>query len=706
MQEATAETVLGDFGDATFTHRGVTSTFYQRDGGFFVRTEGPDGQLAEYRVAYTFGVTPLQQYLVPFPGGRYQALSIAWDARPTSVGGQRWFHLYPDADVGPGSPLHWTRLSQNWNTGCAECHSTGLEKGFDLASLSYETTWSEIDVSCEACHGPGSVHVVMAEALSSSGETRARGDWGLVVDFGDPRRMWNLEIGATTAALVTPPKSPVELDACASCHSRRAQIGRHVVGDALLDSYQVSLLQDGLYHPDGQIDDEVYVYGSFVQSKMYAAGVTCSDCHDPHSLELRAEGNALCTRCHSVSHYDDPSHHFHEPASDGAGCVECHMPSSTYMVVDPRRDHSLRIPRPDLTEAIGVPNACSGCHVERSAEWAAEAVERWYGSGAAPPHFGVVIHDGRSRNPEAVAPLVELAGDATRPAIVRASALSLLAGYARASAVDAIRVGLTDAEPLVRFGALVALDGRPAGTVLTLAYPLLDDPVRSVRIRATRLLVAVPPEEPTPEQASAIARGRSEYERAQQANEDHPSAWVNLGDLHATRGMASEAEAAYRTALTIDPTDLVALLNLADLQRAFGRDDLSEDVLFEALAIHPETSEILHAIGLLKVRQGDVAGALDWLKRAAGSRPVNPRFAYVYGVALASTGEMAGGVRVLDGALEAHPYDRDLLSALATYSRDRGETEAAIGYAERLVEMTPEDAGARALLAQLRDQGS
>ncbi len=162
MQAATAQTVLGNFDDASFTHAGLTSRFFRRDGGFFVSTDGPDGKLAEFQIRYTFGVYPLQQYLIAFPDGRLQALGIAWDARPKDRGGQRWFHLYPDRTLHAGDPLHWTGIDQTWNFMCAECHVTELHKNYDAAGNTYATTWAEIGVGCEACHGPGSAHVAWA----------------------------------------------------------------------------------------------------------------------------------------------------------------------------------------------------------------------------------------------------------------------------------------------------------------------------------------------------------------------------------------------------------------------------------------------------------------------------------------------------------------------------------------------------------------
>lgn len=705
MQVATPETVLGDFENATFTHGGITSTFYRQGDAFGVRTDGPDGEMHAYRVAYTFGATPLQQYVVPLDRGRYQVLGLAWDSRPAGAGGQRWFHLVPDADVGVTSPLHWTRPAQNWNTGCAECHSTGLERGFDVATLSYHTTWSEIDVSCEACHGPGSRHVLAAreaeaEAQDPQDDLGIEG-WGLTVDLAASDRRWVLEPGATTASRVSPSTSRVEVETCGACHARRARLGGYVPGTALLDAWRPSLLRDGLYHADGQIDDEVYVYGSFVQSRMYAAGVTCSDCHDPHTLRPRAEGNALCTRCHVAERYDTSSHHFHERSSGGARCVACHMPSKTYMGVDPRRDHSLRVPRPDLSRDIGTPNACNGCHADRTADWAAAAVERWYGPRERAPDPAVAILGGRAGDPAAFKLLVELAGDTSRPAIVRATALSLLGRYTRAGATRVLEAGLVDREALVRMGALDGIGDLPDATALRLAYPLLADPTRAIRVDAVRRLAGVPRELTTPEQAEGIARGVAEYEQVRRANADEAGSWVDLGDLYAAGGRAGDAEAAYRTAMAIDSTTVAAYVNLADLQRAHGRDGLGERVLMEALAVLPDAPELHHAVGLLRVRQGDLGGALPWLERAAAASG-EARFAYVYGVALASDGAVERGVRVLGEALRAHPHDRDILAALAAYSEELGRIEEAIRYAEHLAEVVPGDSGVREMATRLR----
>jgi len=164
MADANEQSVLGNFNNAKFTYAGLTSTFFKRDGKFFVNTDGRDGKLTDSEIKYTFGVYPLQQYLVVFPDGRLQAISIAWDSRPKKDGGQSWFHLYPNERITYDDELHWTRPSQNWNFMCADCHSTEVRKNYDPATDKFQTRWAEISVGCEACHGPASRHLEWAKA--------------------------------------------------------------------------------------------------------------------------------------------------------------------------------------------------------------------------------------------------------------------------------------------------------------------------------------------------------------------------------------------------------------------------------------------------------------------------------------------------------------------------------------------------------------
>ncbi len=701
--------VLGDFNDARITHFGVTSTFSRRGGEFLVRTEGADGEMADYPVAFTFGFYPLQQYLIETEGGRYQALSLAWDSRPEAEGGQRWFHLYPDDHIEPGDRLHWTAPDQNWNFMCAECHSTDLQKGYREETNRYETYWTEIDVSCEACHGPGSAHVAWAEAVERGDierqpESSGREEMGLVVGLTEARDFaWVINPETGIAQRNPPRRTHYEIDACGRCHARRSVLREpYEYGRPFLDTHRPALLDRALYHADGQILDEVYVYGSFLQSKMYFQGVTCSDCHEPHSLRLHSEGNALCGRCHLAQKFDDPSHHFHEPGTAAAECVSCHMPQTTYMVVDPRRDHSLRLPRPDLTMRIGVPNACNGCHTSQTSEWAAAAVVRWYGpERPGGPHYGELFAAERAGLPGTASALVELAEDPSRPHIVRATALEMLAAHLGPATIPAISRALDHGDPLIRSAAASSLERLESEARLGLLLPLLRDRVLGVRLAAAQALASIPVEELDTSQAAALNRGLDEYAAAQLANAERPEAQLNLGWLLMQRGDLPAAEAALGRALELDPDLVAAHINLADLYRLQGRDREGEALLRAALAIAPDDGDIYYALGLLYVRQSQHEAAAEALRNAAELRPEMARYSYAYGAALHSLGESAQALEIMAEAHERIPGDEELLLGMITISREIGDLDLAISYVRRLVELRPRDPEARRLLEEL-----
>jgi predicted CXXCH cytochrome family protein len=642
MQAPTEQSVLGDFNEASHEHFGVTSRFFRRGGKFVVRTDGPDGKLADFEVQHTFGVYPLQQYLLDIGGGRLQALSIAWDSRPETDGGRRWFHLYPDERIDHMDELHWTKRQQNWNYMCADCHATDLQKNYDPATNTFTTRWAEPTVGCEACHGPGSTHLAWAEA-AANGDTAAKSN-GLTVNFDERRgAAWQIDPTTGNATRSRARDADSEIDVCAQCHSRRGQFsnGYHA-GEKLEDHYVPALLTPGLYYPDGQQRDEVYNWGSFLSSRMYSKGVTCGDCHEPHGAKLRAQGNAVCAQCHLASRFDTPAHHFHEAGTPGAQCSACHMPTTTYMVVDPRHDHSFRIPRPDLSESLGVPNACNQCHGDRTAAWSVAELQKRY------PHpktgfqdFATAFASADRREPDASIALAQLVSNQDQSAIARASALERLALLGDGNALLSAEAGLKDSSPLVRHAAVGVFDTVPPdqrGPVV----PLLGDPLRDVRIRAARTLAPVPDGALGPADAAAYSKAAAEYISAERFNADRPENRTNLGTYYAERGQFAEAEAELRSAIALDPVFVPAWANLADLMRMQGREADAESTLREGIARVPEDATLHHALGLSLVRQKKRDEALSELKRATELAPGNARFAYVYGIAMT---ELAGPAR-------------------------------------------------------------
>ncbi len=686
MQVATPETVLGDFDDATFAHHGITSRFFRRGDRFFVNTEGPDGAPADFELTHILGIDPLQQYLAPFPGGRLQSLPIAWDTTRNA-----WFHLYPDERIAADDPLHWTGRYQTWNLQCAACHSTDLRKGYDVEADAYDTTWAEMDVGCQACHGPGERHAALARAAAEEGPTPP-GGWGLVAPFsgGDPAG---------------------ELEACAPCHSRREQltpVAAH--GGPLLDDFLPARLAEGLYHPDGQILDEVYVYGSFVQSRMHAAGVRCTDCHDPHRLTLRADGNAVCTQCHqerpvdrfpslAPGRYDTPAHHHHETDSAGAQCVSCHMPDRTYMVVDPRRDHSFRVPRPDLSAALGTPNACNGCHEDRDAAWAAATVARW--SDAPPaPHFASILAAGRAGEAAAAPGLAALAADRDQPAIVRATALDLLRPLGR-TALDAARAALDDPEPLVRAAAAGGLDVLALPARRAALAPLLADPVRAVRVEAARALAESWSGDPSPAANDALATAAAEYIDAQAAVADMAPARLGLGVVRERQGAPDRAEAQYRAALALDPRFTPARFNLANLLNAQGRNPEAETVLRRGIGHDPGEPELHYSLGLLLAEEGRIDEAVESLARAAVPA-ARARVHYNHGLALQLAGRLDEAEAALREARRGDDRDPDVALALARLLMDQRRWSEAEELATALVRLVPGAPGPQRLLNEIR----
>ncbi|QJR10218.1 hypothetical protein DSM104443_01272 [Usitatibacter rugosus] len=679
MIEANASSVRGDFANAKATVAGVTSTFTTKEGRYFVRTDGPDGKLADFEVKYTFGVEPLQQYLIAMPGGRMQALGLAWDTRGKAEGGQRWFAVTP-ANPKPGSALHWTGIDQNWNYQCADCHSTNLRKNYDAATSTFKTTWSEINVACESCHGPGSNHV------------NAKGKGGLTAALDERRGVsWAIDAASGNAKRSKAKVSDREIEVCARCHARRGQFtDEHVAGQPLHAAFRPAVLERGLYWPDGQQRDEVYDYASFLQSRMHAHGVTCSDCHDPHTQKLRAPGNEACSQCHAPAKYQAESHHHHRAGSKGTECAACHMPTNTYMVVDPRHDHSIRIPRPDRTVSMGAPNACNACHGDKKPPWAAEALRGWFPK-ANPGFqgFAEALHAGDLGAPGAQSALRGVAKDASQSPIARASAIARLGRGLDPQSVDVIAGALNDPDANVRMAATQAL-GR-GDTEMKLRYlpRMLADPLRVVRMEAASALAGEPERKLKAPRREAFTKALEEFLAAQRFNADRPEAQGAIAAVALARGDTATAITANRTALRIDPSYIQAAVNLADLYRGQGKDAEGEAVLAEAMKANPASAPVKHALGLLRIRERRTAEALGLLGEAAKLAPDDARYAYVYGVALHDMGKREEALKALGSGIARNPYDRETLVALATYEREAGNLASARARMKLLRELEP-----------------
>jgi Flp pilus assembly protein TadD len=661
MQVATKASVRGDFSGARIEYLGSHGRFFRDGSRFMVETEGADGQPGIFQVSYSFGVAPLQQYLVTFPDGRLQALPWAWDTRPRAAGGQRWFHLYQAESIAAHDPLHWTGTLQNWNTMCAACHSTGVRKRYDAAANRYDTAFSEISVGCETCHGPAAGHVAWATgggntAMAGHGfgshmARRPQADWS-----GDPRT------GSPAHGVARPPGDEVEV--CAQCHSRRSTLAEDWrPGQLLTDTAMPALLDAGLFEDDGQMKDEVFNDQSFKQSLMYARGVVCSDCHDPHAGRLKLAGTAVCGQCHAPQRFASVLHTGHRAGPGAPDCISCHMPAPTYMVVDGRHDHSFRIPRPDLSTQLGTPNACNDCHQDKTATWASEAVTRWHGNAR---HgfqgWAEVLHAARQGDAAQVPALAAMAGSNSVPGVARATLLEALQRFPSPAADTASAAGLADPDPLVRIAALRGQAGLSAQLRWQHARGLLADPVLAVRVEAALLLADMPEAGLPADARAALHAAGSEYEAAQRLMADRPDGRAALGTFLLRRGDLTGAEAEFTAGLRLPPPSLPLFINLADLYRIEGREVDAQRVLRQAIAAAPEAASPHHALGLALVRAKAYDEGIAELGRAAALAPDEPRFAYVYAVALQSVGRMDEAQLVVTTALARNGGDPGLLS--------------------------------------------
>jgi len=686
MAPPTPQTVRGNFDNTQFRHQGVTTRFFRRGDKFMVHTDGPDGRMADFEIAYTFGHEPLQQYLIDTGQGRLQPLQIAWNTREG-----RWFHLLPSEKAPPGDVLHWTGRYQTANTMCITCHTTGFEKRYEAQADAFASRWSEVNVSCQSCHGPGSRHA----------------EWARLKAAGQP--VAPIERHGLLADLKTP-KAQVEV--CAACHSRRSELSAlPVPGQPHLDHYLPSLLREGLYHADGQQLDEVFVVGSYRQSKMYRMGVACTHCHDAHGAKPRLQGNALCLQCHqpqvnpafpsAAGSYDSPHHHHHAAGTPGAQCTACHMPAKNYMIVQPRPDHSMRIPRPDLSVTLGTPNACNQCHADKSAQWAADAVTRWYGTPKRPTHYGEVFTAARRAAPGSAASLAALVADAAQPPIVRATALDMLRGEGAIGIGERIEATHdTDAE--VRAAAAASLEPLEASLRVPALAPLLKDPLRAVRMAAARSLASLPAAQFDAATRAAFDTALGEYIAAQSVALDMPGNQLNLAFVHALTGRDDLAEAHYRKALAIDPDFTPARANLAQFYSSRSRNADAERVLREGLQRLPQLGELQYSLGLLLAEEQRLPEAAQALAKAAQLLPQRARVQYNYGLALQRLGQAKPAEAALLQAQRIDPADPAVPYALAVLYAQAGQRDKALVAAERLQQLRPGDPQVAQMLQRLR----
>jgi len=640
MQKVNTKSVLGDFTNAKFNYNGIVSTFFKKDNKFMVSTDGADGKLHNYEISYVFGVYPLQQYMIEFPDGRIQVLDIAWDSRAKKAGGQKWYHLHPNDNIKAGDVLHWSGANLNWNYMCADCHSTNLKKNYNPKTDTYKTTYSSINVSCEACHGEGDAH------------SKAPKEYHF---------------------------NKIDIQTCAKCHSRRSQIGDNFhKGSKFSDNYLNVFLNENLYFSDGKIKDEVYVYNSFLQSKMYENGVTCKSCHNPHSLKLKGGRENVCFSCHSKPKYANKKHSHHTSVD----CVSCHMPPRTYMGVDNRNDHSFRIPRPDLSVGSDIPNACNICHKDKDAIWSNKNMKKWYKkTPTGKQNFSHQLAGLRKNNYNSPQYLYDILMS-NSPQIVKATATQYLGDYpSKQTYLTTIQL-LRNSDEQTRLSALISLEKFPIEMRIKESIKMLSDISKIVRIEAASSLAPYARGDMPSDVQKKYNKAIEEYEESLLFTSERAESQVSLGNLYLNQHKFKEAEQAYKKALKIQKKFVPAYVNYANFLKVSKRDNEAFRVIEDGIKEINNSAVLHHILGLYYIRHQQNIKGIKELKIASKLDTGDARIQYVYAVALSET-KPTEAIKVLESALEKHSGNLEILYALSFYYNKIGNISRASYYKNR-----------------------
>ncbi|MBN2165861.1 MAG: hypothetical protein JW717_06245 [Marinilabiliaceae bacterium] len=614
MALANDSTVLGDFSDVEIYANNTHHRFYRLDKKFMVETDGETGVIESFEVRYVFGFSPIQQYLVEFKGGRLQTLALTWN----SVDGV-WYHMadsiYKNQNIDYENWLHWTNQAQNWNSMCADCHTTGFKKNYNLESDSYKSTWEEINVSCEPCHGGGVAHIQWAKLPDY-----ARDD---IANAGLPVKTSNID-------------NVDYVSLCAQCHSRRSSLSDNNPSvKSIYDNIIPELPAEPNWFIDGQIKEEDYVHASFLQSRMYKNGVKCNDCHDVHSGKRYFDDNRLCLQCHKKDVYDTEDHHFHKQVGgigravvsvdgikygvgEGAKCVNCHMFGRYFMGVDFRNDHSFRIPQPYLSIELGTPNACNQCHANKSYKWALEYVEKWYGKRKR-YHYGLAL----SGKPN-VNKLKDVFNDPLYPTNIRALALERLGQEQNDSIIELIDKHLNDLDPIIRLSAVRSFRIKSSDDIVKISR-LLTDEVKAVRNESVRILMALGKESIPVKYLLQYSKAETEYKDVLVYNSDFPIGKYNLGNYYYSKGDYNEAESFFLKALGQDKELQFINLNLAHLYNKKGINKESAYRFEKYLEVNPGDAQVLYSYGLLLSEMKEYKKSLCILLKSAEKDLNQPR---------------------------------------------------------------------------------
>ncbi|MEO8360811.1 MAG: HEAT repeat domain-containing protein [Vicinamibacteria bacterium] len=546
LQPASPATVIPPFDKAVTLHD--KEYRLQREGNaYFIEESYLQATPTKRRVDYTLGSRRVQHYLSRTEDGRIIVLPPSYD-----VERKEWFHNLDIVDLEESGSIK----AQVWNSNCFGCHASGEKKGFDPATKTYQTTWTDFGTGCERCHGPGGAHVAKYAMKGAAGQ-------------GDPLIVHPARLDAETSISV-----------CAQCHALRdiTQPG-FTSGSNYYDSF-TPLLEyaqkqnhDPAYWPNGRprrfSNEAMAFWESQCSFKGGATCLTChSDAHEPNiekNTKVASKQDSLCVGCHQKIASEGAKHTHHGETAGGregtsgssVSCVSCHMPRTVISLRHRMPDHTISIPAPENTTRFAIPNACNECHKDQSAAWSESKLATWFPGGRRHQTVddAVAFTLAVKKDPAAIPGLVKIAGDVSRPPLFRANALGHLRNFDDPAATSALLAAAKDEHPAVRVAAYLSLtDQAKNPLVARVMEDGLADPRRTVRMAAA-LGVLNSGRRPPSVHDRPVALTRAMDDHARRAgflNED-AAAQLDLGKMFFLAGDFKKAETSVRDALRLSP---------------------------------------------------------------------------------------------------------------------------------------------------------
>ena len=649
----------------------------------WVHEKGPEGE-KKYEMRHAMGGKNVFYFLTPMQRGRLQVLPVAYDVRK-----KHWFDTTASmvrhfTDV-RDEPLDWKEQPLTFNVSCYNCHVSQFSTNYDAETDTYRTVWAEPGINCETCHGPGSEHVRVCKQAPE----------------GQPPE--DLKIISTKKFTAEQTNS-----LCATCHTKAPPItATFQPGNRHFDHFGLVTLEHRDFYPDGRDLGENYTYTLWRMSPCVKSGqLDCVHCHTSSGRYRFAteQPNNACMPCHKERVENATVHTHHLPESEGNKCIACHMPMTEFARMR-RSDHSMLPPTPATTIAFKSPNACNLCHSDEDAAWADKHVREWHKRDYQAPvlHRASLVDDGRKRDWSRLSQMLEYIADENREEVYTVSLIRLLESCDNDAKWPVLLKTLNDPSPLVRAAAVTALAGNLTAEVRDALLEATEDEYRLVRTRAAAALAVYRRDQLETNERQRLQRASDEYEASLKSRLDDWASHYNLGNYYSDRGQPERALLSYETSMRLDSNRVLPFVNASMVHARMGRTTKAEQLLRMALKIEPENAAANFNLGLLMAEKGELKEAEMLLRAALKTDPQLAPAAYNLGVLLSSD-RIQEAIQWCRRASELRPLDAKYAYTHAFYLKQGDDTDAAIQVLSDLIMRVPSHADAHALLGSIHEE--